>query len=232
MCLFSHRTLQDTPQDQSHTVGHSAVYPSGIAFAFARGSRFVREPFADRTPRTRSTMRIVRALHRREPSRTALRTALQRFRLTSSCDASRIVNRGSVARPRRSRMVLRRNTGEYAPNDTPVIAMRSEHHSQGSQFVRASFARRSRFIRDSFADRSRIGRGSHPRVGRRRWDRRRGSLELCSIANRQELHSVHPRTVSHWQTSCCDSIRESRMVRATEAFADGTPTNLRRMRSE
>lgn len=48
MCLFSHWTLQDTPQDQSHTLGHGAVYPSGIAFTFrarfAVRSRDVRRP--------------------------------------------------------------------------------------------------------------------------------------------------------------------------------------------
>lgn len=104
MCLFSHRTLQDTPQDQSHTVGHGAVYPSGIAFAFrarfavrsrvvrasfALHSRFVRRSFADRsriasasrTATMGSATRFFGALQHRESSRTALSTPSYSFAL-------------------------------------------------------------------------------------------------------------------------------------------------------
>lgn len=88
----------------------------------------------------------------------------------------------------------------------------------------------SRMVRGWFAVRSGIVRQMNPRAIHQRRHRRCGSFEPYSIKIRQELHLLQCCRISHRIQSSGDSIADSRISRATSAFADGTPVKYSRMR--
>lgn len=88
----------------------------------------------------------------------------------------------------------------------------------------------SRMVRGWFAVRSGIVRQIDPRAIHRRRHRRCGPFEPYSIEIRQELHLLQCCRISHRIQSSGDSIADSRIPRATSAFADGTPVKYSQMR--
>ena len=156
-----------------------------VRSSFARRSRVVRASFAIRSPIVRGSVadRIRESdgddgigdavLWSSAASRivkNCTQYTLVQFRTGRRRAVIRSANRAWFARPRHSRMVLRRNSGECAPNDAPVIAMRSEQHPR--HFRRISpFPSIAPLLSVAMLprDRSRVRRGVAPTFA---WSRR------------------------------------------------------------